>query len=96
MNTKAPSDLQINSHFALINSIGNAVLIETLKLAAYYVNHSDPRVFTRNWQANVREAQSCYAFVQGTGLEILIGRFGLEYNPENIRDTFNYCVRKTA
>ena len=91
---KVPLDLQINNHFAVVNSMGQAVLVETLKAAAYYVTHSNG---TRSHAGiQFKEAMSCYAFVQGTGLNIIINRFGLAYNAEKIQDAFNYCVRKSA
>ena len=97
MIMSAPLDSQINDHFAIVNSIGNAVLIETIKMAAYYVNHSgnySGHSFT--FISNMKEAKTCYAFVQGTGLQLLIDRFGLAYHADKIQDTFNYCVRKSA
>ena len=91
-----PFDSQLNNHFAIVNSLGRTVLIETLKMAAYYVSHSDMTTESRTWKMHLREAKSCYMFIQGTGLGMLIHRFNLSYEPDSIRETFNYCVRKSA
>ena len=93
-----PSDSQINEHFAVVNSMGRTVLIETFKMAAFYVQHSGPNQqgHSRMFVAQMREAKSCYAFVQGTGLQLLINNFGMAYDAEKFQDTFNYCVRKSA
>lgn len=34
-------------------------------------------------------ARRAYAFIQGTGLDIAIQSYGLDYNPEVIREEFN-------
>ena len=91
----APLDSQINNHFAVVTSMGQAVLIETIKAAAFYVTHSDG-AHTKSKVMSLKEASFCYAFIQGTGLQILINRFGLAYDADKIQDTFNYCVRKSA
>lgn len=93
----APLDSQINDHFAVVNSLGRTVLIETIKMAAFYVSHSGSYAGnSRMLNMHIKEGRSCYLFVQGTGLQILINRFGLAYDADKIQDTFNYCVRKSA
>jgi len=91
---KAHSDSQVN-WTALSNTLGHSVLIETMKYAAYYVHHSNGLSKSRVFVMNMKEAKSCYFFVQGTSLNKLISRFGMEYDAEKIRETFNYCVRHT-
>ena len=95
MIMSAPLDSQINHHFAVVNSLGRTVLIETIKAAAFYVTHSDG-VHTKSKVMSLKESSFCYAFVQGTGLQLLIDRFGLAYDADKIQDTFNYCVRRSA
>ena len=80
----------------LASTIGHAVLIETLKMAAFYINHSSQTSFnSRRLQGEYREAKSCYLYVQGTGLHIIINRFGLAYDADQIQNVFNYCIRHT-
>lgn len=91
------SESRLNEHFAVVNSLGNTVIIETFKAAAFYISHSSGvEGHSRSFLMQFREAQECFIFIQGTGLDILINRFGLAYNPDNLRDTFNYCVRRSA
>lgn len=79
----------------LTNTLGESVLVETLKSAAYFVMHSanfqTKRYETKN---NFLEARYCYFFVtQGTGLERLIQRFHLGYDPDALRSNFQYYLR---
>ena len=94
---KELSDSQISEHYAIVNTLGHAVLVETLRSAAYYVVHSNGSG-SKNWHktTKIKEAAACYAFVQGSSLQILINRFGFDYNADFIRTTFNYCVRHSA
>lgn len=97
MIMQAPLDSQIDNHFTMINSLGQAVLIETIKMAAFYVNHSGSyTLHSRSFNMNLKEGRECYVFVQGTGLQTLINRFGLDLDSERLQETFNYCVRKSA
>lgn len=93
-----PLDSQINNHFLLVNSIGCSVLIETIKMAAFYVNHSGSYKPGRfgYFNAKIKEGRECYMFVQGTGLQTIIAQFGLEYDADKLQETFNYCVRRSA
>lgn len=96
MTTPEPSDLLIDNHFAMMNSVGQAVLVETMREAAFYVTHSNQSTTnSRSWRIRISEARSCYIFVQGTGLGVLLHRFGLDYDPDKLQNTFNYCVRKS-
>ena len=94
MNTEEPSDSL--DFVAIINTMGHAVLIETIRMAAFYVAHSDSTHNSKTWNLKIREAKSCYAYVTGTGLEIIVDKFGLEYNPDRLRNDFRYCIRKSA
>lgn len=82
------------SYIAQINTLGHAVLIETLKMAAYYVSHSN-NANTRNLKTYLSEAKSCYMFVQGSGLELTLNRFGMDYNAGKIKSLFNYLIRQS-
>lgn len=95
MNTRVPLDSAQPEFWAIINTLGHAALVETLKAAAFYVGHSSQVYHSRSFSLEIREAKSCYFYVQGTGLNMLISRYGLEYDPDAIRNSFNYCVRKS-
>ena len=98
MNTPEPSDLSVNQWYAIINTMGHSILVKTLEAAAYYVNHSQNLpIKDRSLLKIFKESRDCYFFVQnGTGLNALIDRYNMNYDSEAIRDTFNYCVRKSV
>lgn len=78
----------------LANTLGQSILVETLKSAAYYVSNSNCHTTERMKIARIREGSSCFVFVQGSGLETLIQRYGMDYDAEKIREGFNYCLRQ--
>lgn len=82
-------------HILMTNTLGESVLVATLKSASFFyassVNHSNPK--HERSKRFLQEARYCYYFVQSTGLDMLIQRFHLGYDPEQIRGIFNYCVR---
>ena len=95
MNIEAPLDSE-TSFIALANTLGHSVLIETLRMASYFISHSNG--VTNHYRVTrlyFNEAKSCYYFVQGTGLQSIIDRFGMAYNADSIRDGFNYYIRKS-
>lgn len=78
----------------MINTLGESVLIETLKAASFFVTHSSSHERKdRECRLNFLESKECYFFVQGTGLDLLIQRFSLLYDADTVRDNFNYYVR---
>jgi len=85
-------------YLLMTNTLGESILVETLRSAAYFLTHSGNEFkpkhhITRHF---LQESRYCYFFVQGTGLDLLIKRFHLEYDPEQIRQTFNYCARHVS
>ena len=80
----------------LANTIGEAMLVETLRMAAYFLNHSTKTIFrNRHSRIELKEAEQCYYFFQSSGLEIALNRFQLNYNADALRSTFNYYVRRS-
>ena len=94
MNTQALSNSEIR-FLAIASTIGHSIVLETLKMAAYYLQHSNGTTFKSPfWNREFRsEARSCYFFIQGTGLDILLDQYGMAYNPDQIRSGFNYYIR---
>lgn len=78
------------NYIAQINHIGHAVLEETLRSAALYLVHSNQPI---SKVREIKEYKDCYLYIQGTGLEIIINEYYLNYNAETIRKGFNYYVR---
>lgn len=91
-----PTDEFINMF--LMNTLGESILVETLKSAAFYITRSGGLASSkrRETKAFLKEAGYCYIFVQSTGLDLLIQRYRLDYNPEEIRSSFNYYVRHSS
>ena len=96
MNTRVPLDSNQPEFWAMINNLGKAALIETLRSAAFYVTHSNCSTRSHTFKVDFIEAEACYLYVQGTGLSILINKFNLEYDPEEMKNSFNYCIRRSA
>ena len=96
MNTRVPLDSS-PEWWAIVNTLGQSALIETLRMAAYYVTHSNGiQTKSHMFTIEIKEARSCYFYIQGTGLNMLLEKFNLDYDPDRIRESFNYCVRKSA
>jgi len=79
----------------LTNTMGESILVETLKAAAYFISRSANSLKPKHHvtRAQLQEGRYCYYFIQGTGLDILIEEFELEYDPETLRNSFNYFLR---
>lgn len=71
-------------HLMMMNTIGMSILAETMIQASRFIYLKHP-------SKNGVTAQ-CYAFIQGTGLDILLGSYGLDYDPEYLRSGFNYYL----
>lgn len=96
MTIRVPLDSGQPEFWAIVNTLGQSVLLETLKMAAYYVTHSNSAPKSRRLFVEITEARSCYASVQGSGLNIIIKKFGLDYDPDHLRENFNYYLRRSA
>jgi len=69
----------------MMNTIGLSILSETIRTASKFpIHHSSSSIKS--------EAAQCYYFVQGTGLDALIIDYDLDYDPEQIRSSFNYYL----
>ena len=67
----------------LANTIGMSVLMETLKDASYALNYTSGARLDK-----VIDAHDSLAFIQGTGLDLMLYYYKLDYNAENIRMSF--------
>jgi len=63
----------------VMHTIGLSILFTEFKRAswAYFMPHYHPKT-----------ASDSLAFIQGTGLEFVVHAYGLQYDPENLRNTF--------
>lgn len=69
-------------HLLLINTLGLSILEATMVDAAQVVYLKDTG------------SNASYLFVQGTGLDILLGSYGLDLDPFKLRDGFNYYLKR--
>ena len=90
--TKELSDWQI----AVINTMGEAILVSVLREAVFYVRHSSKTYSHYDSSMRLLEAKDCYLYVQTTGLDLILSNYDLNYDPEILRDAFNYCLRRSA
>ena len=66
-------------HLMLVNSIGMTVLQETLKDCAYMFTHTS---------MSANKAEQCsdsLAFIQGTGLDIMLQYYYIPLDPDELR-----------
>lgn len=69
-----------------LNTIGLSVLTETLHHAAGFIYLKST--------AGKSETAHCYAFIQGTSLNIFMAQYGLDYDADRIRQGFNYYLQR--
>ena len=73
----------------IMNTIGLSVVCETLKFASLLFPTSNgykPKVSTERRN----EYRECFAFIQGTGLDLLLNQYEINYDANRIRNGFNY------
>ena len=82
-----------NGEVALLlwaNTIGLSIISETLRSAAMFILNTNAYIY------KVREYRESYAFVQGTGLDMVMQQYGLNYDPDELRNGFNSYLRKIS
>ena len=80
----------------LMSTLGHGMLVETLKMAAFFIGNSSRTAFkSRVTQSRFREAEGCYFFVQGSGFQKAINKFGLDYDADILRSGFNHYIRRS-
>lgn len=73
----------------LLNTLGLSILAETLIGAEKFICSSSSN-------SRMYEYKQCYAFVQGTGLDILLDTYHLGYDADSLRSGFNYYLKKAG
>ena len=88
----AHSDSRTDYGFiALANTIGHTILLRTLELAAHYLTHSANNQYKTQFYYDTKR---CYAFVQGTGLDVILNQYGMSYDSDKLRKGFFYCLKR--
>jgi len=81
-----------------LNTLGMAVLSETLKEAYYYISHTSK--LNGHVNRSVRMAMSngaeSFAYVNGTGLNVLINYYHLDLRPDEVKFSFLKMVRMNS
>ena len=80
---------------AMMNTLGKAVLLQTFQEASLVFTETDKRVerdlpystYYNNFHVNENKKKA-FAFIKGTGLEIFIQHYNLEYDAQELRNTF--------
>lgn len=73
----------------LLNSMGRASLIEIIQAASFLFTPSSHWVTGEIRRKDaVREAKQCYAFIAGTGLEVMLDQYCIAYDADEIRRAF--------
>ena len=67
----------------MLNTIGAAILRETFEDAAFYLAHSNGAKMKKLLQAG-----QSFAFIRGTGLELVCNYYHLDYNTDELRNSF--------
>ena len=83
-----------NDFLMLANTLGTSILVETIRLAAYYAVHSNSLSHERKTVTKIMEGSACFIFIQGTGLDNLISSYCMDYDSNKIREGFQYCLRR--
>ena len=68
-------------YLALLNTVGIAIISQTLVEARNYI-----------YGSNKRTDKEAFMFVKGTGLEIVMESYCLDYDTKKLRDTFFWNI----
>ena len=68
-----------------MNTLGLSILVDALKSSAFFINGSNGFKLRRY---GCKIGSSSLAFIQGTGLEIMLNTYHIEYNADELRNNF--------
>lgn len=78
-----------NEKYYMISTIGMSVIAESFRSAAYLFISSGFRISSSGClKQKVKDARESLAFISGTGLDIVIQEFNLDYDPDKLRNGF--------
>lgn len=82
--------------FFSYTQIAKSVLENTLVEAAYMFVHTNGKLSREKIQY-IENSRQAFAFISGTGFEIMIERYGLDYDVDKIRTAFyeKFHIRDT-
>jgi len=83
-----------------INTIGLCVLMQNLQSAAYYISHTNANIFQykrkHEFLYRMKDGSASYAFINGSGLDVMLNQYALDYDAEKLRDGFFYAMRNVT
>ena len=79
-------EANVQGYFAY-TEIAISVLRHTFNEAAYLYIHTDGKM-SRESLIKIETSKQALAFIQGTGLEVMLEEYGLDYNADNLRQVF--------
>ena len=82
--------------YYIISTIGMSIIADALESASYlFISSSFKIAKSGCLQHKVSEGEKSFAFISGTGLDIIIQEFELDLDPEKIRNGFYtiFCRR---
>jgi len=88
-----------NENYMMMNTLGMEVLIHTFRDASHLFTRTlgytvHPALLPKNkLDRYLRESKESYLFIQGTGLELAIQFYQLDYDAERLRNCFNYLYK---
>ena len=97
MNLGIIDSQQVIQYILMANTMGHSIIIEVFNSAVSYYTHSSG-LYNGHGRTSRRiflEGSACYAFIQGTGLDLLLDRYFMDYNPSRLREGFNWCLKKS-
>lgn len=71
-----------------MNSVGHLALREMFKDASYYISFSEGSTHKIWASPKMKRVKDNFFFVTGTGLDILLMRYGLNYDANELREVF--------
>ena len=99
MNFGLIDSKQVIQYMLMANTLGHSILIEVFNSAVTYYAYSSGFGTNGHYASPRRrvilEGSSCFAFIQGTGLDLLLERQCMDYNPERLRQGFQWCLKKS-
>ena len=72
-----------------MDSLCLSSLVDTLIDAAYLFGYRERKIKTPISDAKLATAKDAYAFISGTGLEMMIKYFDIDLNADNLRGRFS-------
>lgn len=84
-----PDSSQLTS-LLIANTLGLSVVTEVLKAAYSFFSPQRRGHFTTR-----TECEESYALIQGSGLEMILETYHLDYDAESLRSGFNYFLKRS-